>query len=557
MQGLLLLSPWKPFLVLLPFIGWAWVVSTIYDKDSARWYFKRRVWNLGHILAAAAAIAVILVAPTFLIGWPVATLVLVADLALYAILRNKDDRVPAQHKWSFSITDMKSRSEARQAAKLQKNVELTLRGPDGVMPAPAKESPEYEIRIAAERILIDAQDGRAVRFEIRPVDPQNYGVVFLVDGVGQAGPTLSRDQATKVITLFKTAAGLDITDVRRKQQADLAVERAGGRTALRLTTSGTAGGMALRGQFEPEEQVKRTLDDLGLRPNQRTEIEAIISDRQGVVLIAAPPYSGRTTTLYALLRQHDAYTTNVQTVELEPIGMIEGVRHNKFDPLEEGAEYSTTIRSILRRDPDVLAVAELPDQATAIETTRADLERTRVYVGLNADNSLAAIQTYLKAAGDAQAVGKAVHGVIAQKLIRRLCPNCKVEYQPAPEMLKKMGVKPGAVNALFRKGGQVLIKNKPDTCPMCQGTGYFGQEGVFEVFRIGPEERSLIAALDLVGLRAALQKQSLPTIQESALRKALEGVTSVEEVARIAASGQPRKKKPTQPSADPAPAKAG
>lgn len=553
MQGLFLLSPWKPILVILPFIGWAWVVSTIYDKDAARWYFKRRAWNLGHVAAAVAALAAVAFSPMFLVGWPVAVLILAGDLAAYAILRNKDDRVPEHERWTFDLSAMKKNAEAKKAAKLQKNVELTLRGPSGPVPAPAKETPEYEIRLALEQILIDAMDGRASRLEIRPVDAQNYGVVYTVDGVAQAGPTVPKDRAVAVISLLKAASGLDVSDIRRKQQADLAVERAGGRIVTRVTTSGVTGGVYLRGQFDPEGQVKLNADELGLLENQRAELEALVQEMQGVVLIGAPPYSGRTTTLYAILRMHDAYTTNVQTIELEPVGMIEGVRHNKFDPTEEGAEYATTVRSILRRDPDVLAIAELPDQETATESVRADHERTRVYVGLRADNALAAIQTYLKAVGDPKAVGACLHGVIAEKLLRKLCPNCKVEYQPAPEMLKKLGVKPGSVERLYRKGGQVLIKNKPDTCPMCQGSGYFGQEGVFEIFRIGAEERALIAASDLVGLRSSLQKKQLPTIQEAAIRKALSGVTSVEEVARLTASGQ----KPAPKPASPKPAAAG
>ena len=553
-QGLFLLSPWKPILMILPFIGWAWVVSTIYDKDAARWYFKRRAWNLGHIGAAIAALAAAVLAPSFWIGLPVVVFVLAADLAVYAFLRNRDDRVPEHFKWSFDLSKMRARSEQRKAAKLQKNVELGLRGPSGLVPAPVKEAPEYAVRIAAEQTIMDAMDIRSSRFEIRPIDAQNYGVVYTVDAVAQAGPTAPKEQAVAVISLLKAVAGLDVQDIRRKQQGDLAVERAGGRTTLRLTTSGAAGGVFLRGQFDPESQVKLSVDEVGLLPEQRQELEGLIDEQEGVVLVGAPPYSGRTTTLYAILRMHDAYTTNVQTLELEPVGMIEGVRQNKFDPMEDGAEYATTVRSILRRDPDVLAVAELPDQATAIELTRADTERSRVYVGLKADNSLAAIQTFLKAVGDARPVAACIRGVVAQKLVRKLCPNCRVEYQPAPEMLKKLGVKPGSVSKLYRKGGQVLIRNKPDTCPMCQGSGYFGQEGVFEVFRLGPEERALIAAQDLVGLRAALQKKRLPTIQESAIRKALEGKTSVEEVARITASGQRRPAAKKAPDAKPAPA---
>ena len=85
MQGLFLVSPWKPILMILPFIGWAWVVSTIYDKDAARWYFKRRAWNIAHLLVAVAALAAMALSPNFWIGWPVMTLLLMADLAVYAV----------------------------------------------------------------------------------------------------------------------------------------------------------------------------------------------------------------------------------------------------------------------------------------------------------------------------------------------------------------------------------------------------------------------------------------------------------------------------------------
>lgn len=551
MQGLFLISPWKPILLLLPLIGWAWVVSTIYDKDAGRWYFKRRAWNLAHIAAATVAIIAAIVSPSFWIGWPVMLLILAADLGIYAFLRNQDDRVPEHHKWSFDLAAMKERAEQRKAAKVAKNVELGIRGPKGLIPAPAKEAPEYEIRIAAESILIDAMDGRASRFEIRPVDKQSYGVVYTVDGVPQAGKQFAQKEAIELINFYKSAAGLDVKDLRRKQQGDFAVERAGGQVPLRVTTSGASGGLMLRGQFDPEGQIKLNLEELGLLPDQLEELKGMINEGSGTVLLGAPPFGGRTTTMYAILRSHDAYTTNVQTIELEPIGMIEGVRHNKFDPLEDGAEYSTTVRSILRRDPDVLAVAELPDAQTAQEVTRADQERTRVYVGLRAENSLMAIQAFIKAVNDAKAAGTCLHGVVSQKLVRKLCQNCRVEYQPTPEMLKKLGVKPGTVNKLYRKGGQVLIRNKPETCPMCQGTGYYGQEGVFEVFQIGREERALIAAQDLAGLRGALQKKRLPSIQESAIRKAISGVTSVEEVARLTASAQrkPAQKAPAKPAA--------
>ncbi|MBL0922021.1 MAG: hypothetical protein IBJ10_07815 [Phycisphaerales bacterium] len=180
----------------------------------------------------------------------------------------------------------------------------------------------------------------------------------------------------------------------------------------------------------------------------------------------------------------------------------------------------------------------MPDANTGVEVARVDSSRTRVYLGLRADSAIAAIQTYVKAVNDPAVAAKGLHGVVAQKLLRRLCPNCRAAYQPSPDMLKKMGLPADKVSQLFRKGGQVLIKNKPETCPMCGGGGYLQQEGVFEVHALGQEERDLIAKGDYASLKAALKKKRLPGIQESALKKAVEGVTSVEEVIRITAPPQ-------------------
>jgi type II secretory ATPase GspE/PulE/Tfp pilus assembly ATPase PilB-like protein len=276
-------------------------------------------------------------------------------------------------------------------------------------------------------------------------------------------------------------------------------------------------------------------------------------------LLGAGPDQGRTTTMYSVVQMHDAYTSNVQTIEMDPQWAIDGVRANKFDAEKEGAEYSTTVRSVLRRDPQVVFVAEIPDQATAKEIAKADLSRARVFVSTRADNAVAAVEGWVKAVGDPKMASTNLRGVLAQRLLRKLCSNCKVGYPATPDMLKKMGVSGDKAVTLFKKGGQVLIKNKPEVCPVCQGGGYIGQEAVFEVYQIGDEERAHVEASNMAGLRASLKKRQLPTIQQAAIRKAVDGITSVEEVTRItaAAPATPAPTNPGQPGAPratPAPA---
>lgn len=129
---------------------------------------------------------------------------------------------------------------------------------------------------------------------------------------------------------------------------------------------------------------------------------------------------------------------------------------------------------------------------------------------------------------------KGLRGVVAQRLLRKLCSNCRVPYQPPPELIKKLQLPP-KLQQLYKKGGQVLVKNKPEVCPVCNGLGYEGQIGVFEVYAFGPEARASIGKQDWNGLKTEMRKAKLPSIQQAALLKAIEGQTSIEEVSRLSA----------------------
>jgi Type II secretory pathway, ATPase PulE/Tfp pilus assembly pathway, ATPase PilB len=560
LEGFVLMSLWKPFLILLPFVPWAHVVSRILDKQAARFYLNRDAWNMVHLVTGLVALMAVLMPYTkseasFWIGWGIMVVLLVADVVVFAVVTNKDERVPAEHRLKLDFSSLRAQREAKQAAKLQGKVELVLKGPDKVVvAAPNVDTPEFNLRIAAEAIYIKGAAARATQIDIGPSGKEGvYALSNLVDGVRTAPEAMPAAEGVKIIDFWKSIAKMDVADRRKKQVADITVEKGDSRKKVRLTTIGGQGGPRLTMLIEPEAQVRRKPEELGLLEPQMAELKKIIDDTRGVVLMGAPLDGGRTTTLYTVVKMHDAYTKNVQTIEIDIQDALEGVRQNRFDPQADGAEFSTLTRSIMRRDPDVVGVAELPDAATAKEIARVDHERTRTYVSLKADNALQALQTWLKAVGDPEAASKSVRGVVCQKLLRKLCMNCRVAYQPSPEMVKKLGLPPDKIKQLFKKGGQVLIKNKPEICPVCGGGGYLGQDGVFEVFPIGEAEQALLKAGDWNGLRVQFRKHGFPTIQQAALRKAIDGITSVEEVLRITGEGQAAAAQQRPAGAPPAP----
>lgn len=554
MSGYFLVGWWLAILVLPPIVGWAWMVSRVFDKHAMRFFLGREKWNLVHLLMGCAALAVMVLMPLpglagFAAGYAGMIFLLAADIIIFVVVTNRDDeRVPEGSKLRLDFSKMAEAKRNKAAAKHAATVALQIVGANKqTIRAPEKESSDYEIRIAAEQMFISGSRLDAFQMDIAP-GSDAYQISYLVDGVRQAGEKMLPQMALKVIDFWKSAGGLDIEDRRRRLSGSASIRTDAETVPIRITSMGSKGGQRLTLTVNPSKAVRLKAEGLGLLDQQYETVRTLASEEEGLVLLAAPAHSGRSTTLYAMLKLHDAYTSNIQTVEIEPQDALEGIRQIEFDPYKEGAEYSVTVRSVLRRDPDVVGIAELPDEATAREIVMADMERMRIYVSLNAEDALMATQLFVKAVGDAGKAAGVLRGVIAQRLARSLCENCRVPYAPPADMLTKLGLPADKVKQLFKKGGQVLIRNKPEICPVCQGIGYKGQTGLFEVFRIGAKEREMIVAGNWSGLRAEFRKQQLPDIQQAALRKAVMGVTSIEEISRVCA---PKKKSSPSRSSNP------
>jgi len=552
----IMMSFWKPILVLIPFWGWAWMISTLYDKQAERFHLGRKAWNLAHLIVGVVAVAVFFMIPmtgeiAFWVALAAMIFVLLADLIAFPLMTNRDERVPEEHRLKFDMSSMQAARAAKAQAKIAGKAELTLLSPTKQkLLVPNAETPEFDIRILAESLYIKGREGRASQVDVQPTAKPDgtYAVSYLVDGLRQPGPTLPAPQALSVMDLWKTAANLDAADRRKKQYADVAVEHGGPKKIVRVTSQGNQQGMRLTLLFDPADSVRRKLEDMGLLDVQIEALKRLAADGTGLVIAAGQPDGGRTTTLYTLTKLHDAYTSNVQTIEMEVQDFMDGTKQNTFDPAATDADFSKLVRSILRRDPDVVAIADIPDQATAQEICKADHQRTRIYASIRSASALEALQGWLKAVGDPALAVKGLRGVVAQKLIRKLCINCRVPYTPSPDMLKQLGLPADKVKQLHKKGGQVLIKNKPEICPVCSGVGYMGQDSLFEVFEITDPQRELIKSGNWNDLRSEWRKSNLPTIQQAALRKAVDGFTSVEEIARISGGDQAAPAKPAAPA---------
>ena len=555
-DAVFLVSFWKPVFFVLPLAAWGWFVSKVMDKHAARFHLPRKPWNLIHLFVALIALFAGFFMPVpgiggFFAGFAAMVVILAADIAIFASLHNKDERVPEGHKLRLDFSSMADAREAKRSAKEAGTVQLKIVTKDGkTAEIPEKETPEYEVRALAEDAMIKAVDARARLYEIAPAGEGVYAVSATIDGVRQIMEKIPAPNAVKIITFWKSSAGLDVQDMRRKQIAEITASKGDiWHHQVRLETIGGQAGPKLTLTFNPAKAVQRSYSDIGFLDSQESSLDAVRSELGGLILVAAPPGNGLTTLMYGLIGKHDPYTSIVQTIEYDVQAPIEGVKQNKIDPTGS-AEYATTVRSILRRDPNVVGVTDFRDAETAKEVVRADLKRTKVYLAVKTDGAIRAIQTLVKYQGSPGDCANVLSAAVAQKLARRLCTNCRVQYAPDPALLKKLGLPADKVKALYKKGGQVLIKNKPEVCPMCSGGGYFGQIAFLEVFPIGDAERAMITAQNWNGLLGEFRKRGLPTLQQMGLRRVVEGHTSLEEFSRVTAVAKPAAGKPPAKPAD-------
>lgn len=538
-SAFVLASWWKAIIFVAMFAGWGWFVSTVADKHAARFYLPRENWNIAYMVTALLAVAAIVANPlqgivAFLVALPLVALLLIVPPFMYVQMANKDERVPEEHRLTMNIASwMEARKVAKEAKKATR-LQLAIVKPDGVtMEVPEDGTAEMIVRSAAEKLYIDGVAGRAHKIELLPAGEKGYAVAHTVDGLRSVvGEPLAPQDAMRVIAFWQTASGLEAGE-RRRQVGEPDVSQGGERHHLRIISSGGQQGLKLTIVVDPAKSVRRKGENLGLLPQQRELLQKLVDDGTGVVLLAAPKGMGRTTLLYTVLKMHDAYTSNIQTIELEQADTLEGIRQNIWDPTEGGPDHATLLRSILRRDPSVVGVAEVVDEATAQEAAKGDLNHTRVYLTVPADGALQAVEMFRRALHDNAMAAGALQGVMAGKLVRALAESSREAYVPSPDMLKKLGLSPEKVKTLYRHRTHVEVNKKLVPCPESGGTGFVGQIGVFELYGIGAEEKAAIEQGDLNALATAFRKQGLPSIQQAALVRAVEGATSVDEVIRV------------------------
>jgi general secretion pathway protein E len=265
------------------------------------------------------------------------------------------------------------------------------------------------------------------------------------------------------------------------------------------------------------------LHELGMLPWMYEKLRTVCNRDAGLVLACGPTGSGKTTTLYSCLREIDLEQRNAITIEDPVEYQIQGATQIPIDS-KQGHTFGGLLRSILRQDPDVILVGEIRDQETAEIAMQAALTGHFVFTTLHANDTATTVTRLLDIGIEVSLIQSAVTAVLAQRLVRVLCPKCKEAY-PAPEdFRKKLGVPPDKELMIYREKG----------CAACLNTGFRGRSGVHELLIFNDDIKELLVGHPSVqAIRAAGRRHGMRTLQEGGLAKVLQGVTSLSEVARM------------------------
>ncbi len=337
---------------------------------------------------------------------------------------------------------------------------------------------------------------------------------------------VSREVGRQFISHVKAMSGMDIADRRRPGEGRWLHAKAGKRLDIRVNCIGTLFGEDLTMRLWDRDAGLRRLDRLGLAPKDLETLKSLLSRPSGLLLVTGPTGTGKTTTLYACLEHLHNGERKINTLE-DPIEYaIDGIRQSQVQPRID-VDFPELLRHVLRQAPDVIMIGEIRDEETAVAAVRAANSGHLVLSTLHAPVSAAAAQSMLALGAPPYFLSSCLLGIVAQRLVRTLCPHCRLEFdlEEAPgtfdEIQDLLG--PGEGRAIYGPSG----------CDACRHTGYAGRTGLFEILTLNREIRRLIAdASPAERIAEAAAKNGMISFRRGALLKVAKAMTSTEEILR-------------------------
>lgn len=377
------------------------------------------------------------------------------------------------------------------------------------------------IVILVRNIIEQGVRQRASDIHIEPFE-NLVRVRYRVDGALHEAITYDKTLFPAIIARIKIISGMDISEKRKPQDGRITIDVDRKEYDIRVSNLPTVYGEKVVMRLASKEGFKRDKSELGLRPEDLVKFDNILKNPNGIILVTGPTGSGKSTTLYTALSEISTEEINVITVEDPVEANVDGVNqvqvNNKAD-----MTFANALRSILRQDPDVIMIGEIRDSETAEIAVRASITGHLVVSTLHTNSTAATVGRLIDMGVEPYLLGDSLVGIIAQRLVRRLC-ECKVQKSATPEEKRAIGVPEDQEQIVYGPGG----------CQICGNSGYRGRIGIYEIMTINNNIRKLIAqGATADKIKAQAEADGMSSLRASAAKYVKEGVTSVAELLKV------------------------
>ncbi len=373
---------------------------------------------------------------------------------------------------------------------------------------------------------------KAVRTNVSDIHFEPFAdtvsVRFRLDGVLHEVQTLPKSAYPQVVSRIKVISKLNVAEKRLPQDGRIRVKIGNKELDMRVSTLPTVFGERIVIRLLDKSNKILTLEELGFSPEDREKYERIIKKPHGLVLITGPTGSGKSTTLYASLLKLKSPRKNIITIEDPVEYQIQGISQIQVNP-QINLTFANGLRSILRQDPDIIMVGEIRDLETAEIAIHASMTGHLVLSTLHTNDAPSAVARLVDMGVEPFLIASSLEGVIAQRLVRRICENCKEEREISDvekeEILKYYPSKDIKNSYLYYGKG----------CEECLGTGYRGRIAIYEIMEVDEEIRGLISKnVETADLRKKAMEKGMKTLVQDGIEKVLKGITTIEEVLQVA-----------------------
>ena len=372
-------------------------------------------------------------------------------------------------------------------------------------------------------IILQAIRDKASDIHVEP-EEDSLKIRFRIDGILHDQATIPKQMQAAVLSRMKIMSEMNIATKRIPQDGRFRLNIEGGQIDMRVSSLPTLFGENIVMRLLDTSSILIGMEKLGFDEQNFEKFKELIVKPHGIILVTGPTGSGKTTTLYSALNSINTPDKNIITVEDPVEYQLKRIRQSQINP-KGGLTFATGLRSILRQDPDVIMVGEIRDLETAEISIQAALTGHLVFSTLHTNDAPSSLTRLTDMGVEPFLISSSVIGIIAQRLVRMICPSCKQAYVPSKEVLDDIGVKLPEAAPKFYKGGG---------CKVCKNTGYKGRIAIFEMLLLNDKIRDLILAkVSSSQIKHAAQEAGMKTLREDGITKALAGFTTIDEVIRV------------------------